>query len=151
MASRRCSFAEGVKHAQDLGIAETDPSMDVDGWDSAVKIIGLANTVMNANLKLTDCQVTGIRSLSPEAVRQAKLDGKPYRLVARLERQNGQVSASVAPEQVTGVFALVGGNDMLARFEFDVLPALELISRDSGARETAYDMLADFVNLVAHT
>lgn len=145
------SFAEGVKHAQDLGIAETDPSMDVDGWDSAVKIIGLANTVMNANLKLTDCQVTGIRSLSPEAVRQAKLDGKPYRLVARLERQNGQVSASVAPEQVTGVFALVGGNDMLARFEFDVLPALELISRDSGARETAYDMLADFVNLVAHT
>ncbi len=144
------SYEEGVRRAQDMGIAETDPSMDVDGWDSAVKIVGLANTIMQANLRLEDCQVTGIRSLSPEQVRTAKNQGKPYRLVATLERIGTTVTARVAPEQVDGVFALVSGNDMLARFEFDVLPAIELISRDSGAKETAYDMLADFVSLARH-
>ncbi|MEY4532156.1 MAG: hypothetical protein RLZZ156_2879 [Deinococcota bacterium] len=141
------SYEEGVRRAQEMGIAETDPSMDVDGWDSAVKIVGLANTVMNGNLKLEDCSVTGICSLTPEQVRAAKLSGEPYRLVASLRLFGKAVMARVAPEQVSGVFATVTGNDMLARFTFDVLPAVELISRDSGAKETAYDMLADFVNI----
>ena len=141
------SYEEGVRRAQEMGIAETDPSMDVDGWDSAVKIVGLANTVMNANLKLEDCTVVGIRTLTPEQVRAAKLEGQPYRLVASLRLFGKAVMARVAPEQVNGVFATVTGNDMLARFTFDVLPAVELISRDSGAKETAYDMLADFINI----
>ena len=141
------SYEEGVRRAQEMGIAETDPSMDVDGWDSAVKIVGLANTVMNANLKLEDCTVVGIRTLTPEQVRAAKLEGQPYRLVASLRLFGKAVMARVAPEQVNGVFATVTGNDMLARFTFDVLPAVELISRDSGAKETAYDMLADFVSI----
>ncbi len=141
------SYEAGVRRAQEMGIAETDPSMDVDGWDSAVKIVGLANTVMKAQLKLEDCQVVGLRSLTPEQVRHAKAVGQPYRLVARLEQTPQGVTARVMPEQVEGVFALVSGNDMFARFEFDVLPAIELISRDSGAKETAYDMLSDFVNL----
>jgi homoserine dehydrogenase len=141
------SYEEGVRHAQDLGVAETDPSMDVDGWDSAVKIVGLANTIMNANLKLSDCSVTGIRTLTPEQVRAAKQAGQPIRLVASLRRTNSGAVARVAPEPVSGSLATVTGCDMLARFEFDVLPAIELISRDSGAKETAYDMMADFVNL----
>jgi homoserine dehydrogenase len=142
------SYEEGVRRAQEMGIAETDPSMDVDGWDSAVKIVGLANTVMNANLKLEECTVVGIRTLSPEQVRAAKIEGQPYRLVASLRLFGKAVMARVAPEQVSGVFATVTGNDMLARFTFDVLPAVELISRDSGAKETAYDMLADFISIV---
>ncbi len=142
------SYEEGVRRAQEMGIAETDPSFDVDGWDSAVKIVGLANTMMNANLKLEDCSVTGIRSLTPEQVRQAKQDGQPYRLVASLRLFGKAVMARVAPEQVNGAFATVTGNDMLARFSFDVLPAIELIARDSGAKETAYDMLADFIECV---
>ncbi len=142
------SYEEGVKRAQDMGVAETDPSMDVDGWDSAVKIVGLANTIMKANLKLEDCQVIGIRTLTPEQVRTAKLEGRPYRLLATLERTaTGGISARVVPTQVDGILATVTGVDMLARFEFDVLPAIELISRDSGAPETAYDMLADFISI----
>ncbi len=143
------TFDDGVKRAQDMGIAETDPSMDVDGWDSAVKIVGLANTIMNANLRLSDCEVIGIRTLQPEAVRQAKLEGTPIRLVASLERFGQTVQARVAPEKLDSSDSLVHirGSDMVARFEFDVLPAIELVSRDSGARETAYDMLADFVGI----
>jgi homoserine dehydrogenase len=143
------TYEDGVKRAQEMGIAETDPSMDVDGWDSAVKIVGLANTIMGANLRLEDCEVIGICTLQPEAVRQAKLEGTPIRLVASLERVGDAVKARVAPEKLeaTDSLAQIRGSDMIARFEFDVLPAIELVSRDAGAKETAYDMLADFVSI----
>jgi homoserine dehydrogenase len=143
------SFDEGVRRAQKFGIAETDPSFDVDGWDSVVKLLGLANTVMGGHLKLEDVERTGIRDLEPPAVRAAKLEGTPIRLVATLERDGETLRAKVAPERLPSGDSLSStrGSDMIARFEFDVLPALEIVSRGAGAMETAYDMMADFVNI----
>ena len=145
------SLDEGIKRAQEMGIAETDASMDIDGWDSAVKIVGLANTMMNGNLKLNDCKVKGIRTVTENEIRLAKENKTPIRLVASLEKQNdGIVIAKVEPTQLqpSDPLYVVHASDMFAHFEFDVLPAIELIARNSGAKETAYDMLSDFLNIV---
>ncbi len=143
------SFDEGVKRAQEFGIAETDPSFDVDGWDSVVKILGLANTVMGASLGIASVDRTGIRDLSVEEIRSARASGTPIRLVATLEYEANDLRASVKPERlaITDSLSSARGSDMIARFEFDVLPAIELVSRGAGAMETAYDMLADFINI----
>ena len=143
------SFEEGVRRAQDFGIAETDPSFDVDGWDSAVKIIGLANTVMGAKIGIADVERIGIRDLPLEQIRAAKRNGTPIRLVATLEPDGDSVRASVKPTllEAGSAMAGIGGSDMMARLEFDVLPALEIVTRGAGASETAYDMLADFIGI----
>ena len=143
------SFEEGVKRAQAFGIAETDPSFDVDGWDSVVKIIGLANTVMGAKIGIADVERIGIRDLPITEIRNAQQNGTPIRLVATLEPDGDTVRASVKPTRLErgSAMAGIGGSDMMARLEFDVLPALEIVTRSAGAKETAYDMLADFIGI----
>lgn len=144
------TFGEGVRRAQELGIAETDPAHDVDGWDSAVKACALANVLMGAGLKLDEIGREGIRGLRDEDVRAAQAEGRPFRLVARGRRdEGGRVTASVRPERVSprGPFASVAGTTLAIRYELDVLPGLTVIAHDPDLKSTAYGLLADFVNL----
>src|SRR5215212_8017816 len=104
------TFDEGVRRAQELGIAETDPAHDVDGWDSAVKACALANVLMGAELKLEEVVREGIRGLDEGEVRAAHAEGRPFRVVSRARRDEaGRVEASVRPEQISprGPFAAV--------------------------------------------
>jgi homoserine dehydrogenase len=145
------SFEEGVRRAQDLGITETDPTHDVDGWDSAVKACALANVLMDAGLKLGDVRREGIRGLSVEEVRAARASGQPFKLIARARRAvDGSVEAVVRPEQIAphDPFATVEGTTLALRFELDVLRGLTLIAHDPDLKSTAYNLLADFINAV---
>ena len=145
------TFDEGVRRAQALGIAETDPTHDVDGWDSAVKACALANVLMGANLKLEDVGREGIRALSDGEVRAAQTEGRPFRLVGRARREeDGSVSASVRPEQVEprGPFGNVDGTTLAIHYELDVLPGLTVVAHDPDLKSTAYGLLADFIEAV---
>ncbi len=143
------TYEEGVRRAQGLGIAETDPAHDVDGWDSAVKACALANVLMGAGLRLEDVGREGIRGLKDEEVRAAHDAGRPFRLVARARRgREGGVEASVRPEQIEprGPFGATSGTTLAVHYELDVLPGLTVVAHDPDLRSTAYGLLADFVN-----
>ena len=145
------TFDEGVRRAQELGIAETDPAHDVDGWDSAVKTCALANVLMGAELKLGEVGREGMRGLSDGEVRAAHAEGRPFRIVSRGRRDEaGRVSASVRPEQVSprGPFAAVEGTTLAIHYELDVLPGLTVVAHDPDLTSTAYGLLADFINAV---
>jgi len=145
------SFEQGVKRAQELGIAETDPSADVDGWDAAVKVAALVTVLMGAPLKPQAIEREGIRGLTGEMVRAARAAGRPYKLVCRAERSaDGQVTASVRPEQVPHADPLANtrGSDSIITFEMDVLHSLTLSEHLADAQTTAYGLLADFIQAV---
>jgi homoserine dehydrogenase len=145
------SFEEGVGRAQALGVAETDPTHDVDGWDAAVKVCAVVNVLMGAGLKLEDVSREGIRGLGDEEVRAARAEGRPYKLLARARRDaEGRVEAGVGPERVGAAspFHAVGGSSLALHFELDVLPGLTLVAHDPDLQSTAYGLLADFVNAV---
>jgi len=72
------SFEEGIKRAQAIGIAETDPTADLDGWDAAVKVAALAIVLMNAPIRLDQVRRTGIRDLSEEKIRSVRASGMRY-------------------------------------------------------------------------
>ena len=143
------SFAEGVERAQSMGIAETDPSYDVDGWDAAVKVSALAAVLMREPLRLEEVGRVGIRHLDATTLRAARAEGMPYRLVSRAWRgEGGRVRASVRPEQLgrDDPFAALGGSSLGVRFELDVLPGLTIVAHDPNLQSTAYGLLADFIN-----
>jgi homoserine dehydrogenase len=145
------TFDEGVRRARELGVTETDPSHDVDGWDAAVKACALANVLMGANLKLGDVGRRGIRGLDDEEVRAASASGRPFKLVARARPdEGGKVIATVRPEQVAPdePFASVGGTTLSVHFELDVLPGLTITAHRPNLRSTSYGLLADFINAV---
>lgn len=145
------TYEDGVRRAQGLGITETDPAHDVDGWDAAVKVCAVANVLMRAGLKLGDVGREGIRGLSAGDVRAAGAAGEPYKLVAGCTRDGaGRVEARVRPERVAPghPFASIKGTTLAVNFRLDVLGGLTLVARDPDLRSTAYGMLADFINAV---
>ncbi|HEV2800275.1 MAG TPA: hypothetical protein VGW12_07250 [Pyrinomonadaceae bacterium] len=143
------TFVEGVLRAQSLGVTETDPSYDVDGWDSAVKACALANVLMNVPLRLEEIERIGIRALDAESVRAARAAGRPYKLVSRAERTGeGHIRARVYPEQIApgDPLAAVNGTSLIIHFELDILPGLTLTAHDPNLGSTAYGLLSDFIN-----
>lgn len=144
------SFDDAVRYAQQIGIAETDPSGDVDGWDAAIKIAALATVLMDKPLKPGDVDRTGIRAITPEMVLAAKAEGKRYKLVCTAERDGDQVRGKVAPELVPVTSPMYGleGTTSLIQFNTDVLGELTLIESDPGPHTTAYGLLADFLNML---
>jgi len=145
------TFAEGVRAAQELGVTETDPSNDVDGWDATVKVCALARVLMKAPLKPSDVRREGIRGLDGGTLRAARGEGRPYKLVARARlAANGSISATVQPEQLaaTDPLASVRGTSLAVHFELDMMPGLTIMSHRPNLQSTAYGLLADFVNAV---
>src|SRR3989454_12184822 len=94
------SFEQSLKHAQEIGIAETDPTHDVEGWDATVKVAALVIVLMGVPIKLDAIERKGISGLNAEEVRTARAEGNPYKLVCRAQRDGAVVTASVRPEKV---------------------------------------------------
>jgi homoserine dehydrogenase len=148
---RGLSFDESLRQAQQLGVAETDASHDIDGWDAAVKVAALVNVIMGVCLPPQKVERQGIRGLTAEAVRTARNAGAPYKLICRAQRTESGVKASVRPEQIplTDPMALVGGTSSIIQFETDIFPGLTITEENPGLYATAYGMLADFIRATA--
>jgi len=144
------SFDEALKKAQELGVAETDATHDIDGWDAAVKTAALITVLMDVPVRLDQIRRDGIRDLTPRAVRTAKRDGWRFKLVCRARRTANGVEASVQPEKVqsTQPMAKIGGTSSYIYFETDIFPGLAITEENPGLYATAYGLLADFVRAV---
>jgi homoserine dehydrogenase len=145
------SFEEGVKAAQDLGVTETDPSHDVDGWDATMKVCAISRVILKTPLLPAAVNREGIRGLSAALLQRARAEGKPYKLVARGRvNEDGSLTASVRPEQISTSEPLgsVRGTSLAIHFELDMIPGLTIVSHRPNLQSTAYGLLADFVNAV---
>jgi homoserine dehydrogenase len=144
------TFDDALKKAQTLGIAETDATHDIDGWDAAVKTAALITVLMDTPIRLEDIAREGIRDLTTQALRNAKRDGWPFKLVCRAKRVGDRVEASVAPEKVlaTSPLGKITGTSSYVYFETDIFPGLAITEENPGLYATAYGMLADFVRAV---
>jgi homoserine dehydrogenase len=145
------SFDEGVKTAQELGVAETDPSHDVDGWDSIMKVCAIARVILRAPLLPSNVKREGIRGLDSATLQAARAEGKPYKLISRaIVNADGSITASVRPEQVAAgdPFSNVRGTSLAVHFELDTIPGLTIVSHRPNLQSTAYGLFADFINAV---
>ncbi len=144
------SFDQAVAYAQSIGIAETDPSGDVDGWDAAVKVAALVTVLMGVPLKPQQVQRQGIRAITPAEIARARAEGKRWKLICSARGEGNTVQASVAPEMVGVDSPMYGidGTTSIIEFETDVLGKLSIIESDPGPHTTAYGLLADFIHSV---
>jgi homoserine dehydrogenase len=149
------SYQDAVKYCQSAGVAETDPTNDVDGWDAAIKVAALVTVLMDTPFTPQQVHPTGIRGITPEMMASAKAEGKRYKLVCSAEKVGDQVNASVAPQLVDTSSPLYGmmNSSTGVTFRTDVLPdysitVSERAGMSGGPIETAYGLFADFVNIV---
>ncbi len=144
------SFEQAVAYAQSIGIAETDPSGDIDGWDAAVKVSALVTVLMGVPLKPNQVERQGIRGITLDEIARARLQGKRWKLVCSARREGTGVQARVTPQMVGPDSPMynVSGTTSIVEFETDVLGLLSVVETDPGPHTTAYGLLADFVNAV---
>jgi len=140
------SLEEAVKRAQAMGIAETDPAADLDGWDAAVKVAALTIVLMGVPVKIDQVQRTGIRELSEEKIRSVRSAGMRYKLVCRAERRGEGVLCTVQPELLlaSDPLANLEGTSSAIRFDLDVF-SFSIVEHNPGVEATAYGLLADFL------
>jgi len=151
------SYEAAVKYCQSIGVAETDPSNDVDGWDAAIKVAALVTVLMDAPLTPKQVNPSGIRNITSEMIEQARADGKRYKLVCSAEKVGEGVTAHVAPELVDATSPLYNlmNSSTGVIFRTDVLPdysifVTERTGMHGGPEETAYGLFSDFVNVAKH-
>jgi homoserine dehydrogenase len=143
------SFDEAVRRAQAMGIAETDPAADLDGWDAAIKVAVMVIVLLRVPVRLEEVQRTGIRELSEEKIRSVRGAGMRYKLVCRAERRGDGVDCSVQPELLlaSDPLANLEGSSSAVRFDMDIF-SLSLVEHNPGIDATGYGMLADFLRAV---
>jgi homoserine dehydrogenase len=144
------SFEASLQKAQAIGVAETDASHDIEGWDAAVKVAALVVVLMGEKLSLKDVQREGIARLTGEQVRAARSEGTPYKLVCSARRTPTGIVAQVTPKRLpwSDPLAWVTGTSSIVYFETDIFPGLCITEINPGVYATAYGMLADFIRAV---
>ncbi|KPK89446.1 homoserine dehydrogenase, partial [bacterium SM23_31] len=149
MAEQGIPYKEALKEAQKMGMAETDPTLDVEGWDTANKTVILANSLMDCNLKLSDVTVKGITNLDPAYVKKTKENGKEIKLLGVAEKINGNVRAYVRSTMIDSTHPLFGvnGTDKGITYTTDTMGIITVTGGRAGPVGTAAAMLKDLINI----
>ena len=145
------SFDEAINKAKKIGITETDPSADVDGWDAAIKVSAVSTVLMGIPITPLQIDRTGIREITPKMIEEAQQSGEKWKLVCRAKRSGkSQLHAMVKPERVDKNSPLfnINGTSSYIQFETDVLPGLGITEGNPGPETTAYGMFSDILNIV---
>lgn len=98
MQTRSISFDQALGEAQQSGIAEPDPKLDTEGWDTAVKILILAKSLMGASCHLSEVPRIGIGAETNALIENARATNRIVRLIGRARIWQGRVRVSVAPK-----------------------------------------------------
>jgi homoserine dehydrogenase len=153
--ARGGSYQDALRQAQLDGIAEADPSLDVEGWDTANKLVIVANSILRQPCTLADVHpVIGITAITPAQVQEGAARDEVVKLVARAERDlTGQpYKLSVQPEWLPadGFLASINNWEMGIIFDTDIMGLQQLKVDERGPIPTAAAMLRDVINLMVH-
>jgi homoserine dehydrogenase len=143
------SYDKALAHAQADGHAESDPSLDVEGWDAANKLVILAHSVLGYPATLDDVTVEGITHVTAETLRQAAAEGKRVKLVATAGRNGDCYDLSVRPIWLDAdhPLAQLGPKQMGIVYYTDISGVISAAIVEETPVPTASAMLRDVVDI----
>ena len=143
------TIEEGIRVAQQLGIAEADASFDIDGWDSASKTAALANVLMNAAMTPLQVDRKGIGKMTPERLAEIESTDKTVALVARARTTKDGIRLRVRAEVLdkTDPLACLKGTSNLLQLETDLMGTLGIVEMNPTVEQTAYGIFSDLVDI----
>ncbi len=142
MEDERLPYEQILSEAQELGIAEADPSYDVEGIDAAAKLVIIANT-LGIDARFEDVERVGIDSITPDAFSVAAEKGYTIRLIAEVGKRL-RVTPRLVP--ITHPLAIKGTMNAVM-FKTDTAGSIFVAGRGAGKEETASAMLSDLYEI----
>ncbi len=138
-------FEQALKEAQQLGYAETDPTNDIEGYDAACKVAILANSVFGRNVTFNDVRITGITSITEDAVSLAASRNMVIRLIGEVSETKLEVGPRLVPK---GHPLSVSGTLNTAQIISDLAGPITVTGRGAGRLETASAILSDLISIM---
>ena len=138
-------FQQALKEAQQLGYAEADPTYDIKGIDSACKVTILANAVFGRDVTIKDVSITGIDTITEEAVALAAENDMVIRLIGEVSDSRLSVSPRLVPK---GHPLSLTGTLNKAVVETDCAGPITVSGRGAGRQETASAILSDLIAIM---
>lgn len=137
-------FNEALIEAQRAGYAEKDPFMDVEGFDTACKLVIIANYVMNLRVTLKDVEIRGIRGVTYGQLKELAKSGKTVKLLGTIDIEQG--SLTVQPREVDLTDPLcVWGTLNAVTFHMEKLGPETIVGKGAGGAETAVAIVRDLI------
>lgn len=148
MALERSTYADALKEAQAMGIAETDPTLDVEGYDTRNKLVLISNTLFATRFGIADVPVQGITQVTYADIERAAADGKVLKLVATAEFKAGQVTLSVAPKCIdkTHPLAAINFSEKGITYTTDTMGLITVFGGKSSPVGAAAALLKDVIH-----
>ena len=147
MLEEGLTYEHVLGEAQDMGIAESDPTFDVEGIDTALKCVILSNVLFEGERTLDDVDVTGITEVTPDALSLARESGHVVKLVGEVSED----ALGVAPRLVPEGHALdVGGTLNVVSFDADLAGEVTITGHGAGSSETASALVSDLAAVARH-
>jgi len=149
MTNKGITFQEALAQAQDLGYAEADPTLDVDGYDAAHKLAVLIRLALGKDYSYSDLPVEGIRGVEAYDIKRAKDFGYRIKLIAQLKDRSGSQQAGVFPALIPegDILANVDGPFNAVLIEGDAVGPIMLYGQGAGDLPTGSAVLSDLMDL----
>jgi homoserine dehydrogenase len=146
-------YVDALQEAQARGIAETDPTLDVEGFDTANKLILLSNALLGTAYGPDDVTRHGITHITPQMLMDTRRAGKRMKLIGRADTSQGIVRLSVAPEELPfdHPLASVHGAEKAVTYETDTMGRVTVMGGQSSPTGAAAALLKDIINLTRGT
>jgi len=151
MKEQGCSYDVALKSAQELGITETDPSYDVKGKDTAIKMVLISNRIFGTSFGIGDVKARGITRITPQDIARATRDDKVIKLIGSAKLVDGEVQLSVSPKLLDKdhPLASVNGSEKAISYMTDTMDRITVMGGKSSPGGAAAALLKDLIN--AHT
>ena len=145
-------YEEAVRLGQEKGIVEREPSMDLDGWDAAVKLTALMNVLMDVQIRPDEIVREGIGSITRMQLEAARAQGKTIKVVCRGWLEDGRPRGEVRPRLVDNASTLASINGTAAGLTLttDLLGPITIIEQEFTPEidQTAYGVFGDLLRVL---
>jgi homoserine dehydrogenase len=147
------SFESALQTARDMGWTEADPSMDLEGWDAAVKTAALLNVLMDADISPHHIERKGIGGINRQSTDAAVKEGKVIKLLCEGHLKEGSIFGRVSPQAIpsTHPLAHVSGTSSALTLETDFAGRITVVIEEPKIRQTAYALVSDLLTIVKNS
>ncbi|MDD5431761.1 MAG: homoserine dehydrogenase [Candidatus Omnitrophica bacterium] len=149
MSEKNCSFGDALAQAKKLGYAEQNPSLDIEGMDSAHKLVLLTYLCFGKFIPLDDVFVEGIERVSLADINYAKELGFEIKLLAIAKKENDNLEVRVHPTLIpeSHLLASVSGVFNAIHVSSDLAGDLLFYGPGAGQLSAASAVVSDIVDL----
>ncbi|MGB2661450.1 MAG: homoserine dehydrogenase [Candidatus Omnitrophota bacterium] len=152
MSEKSCSFDEALSVAQDIGLAEQNPELDISGKDSAHKLALLALLAFGIDVSPEDIYTEGIANIGPQDLKYANRWGRNIKLLAIAKETPEGIQLRVHPTLLSSSHLLsdVRGADNAIFIKGDLVGEALLFGKGAGQKPTSSSVLGDIVEIAKH-